>query len=146
MLEAALLVWELPQNAVGLLALLLARARGEVLDLDQERNTVVVYTKSIGVSLGRYVFYSDGNNRWFRRDPLMRQHELGHRVQSRWLGPLYLPLVGVPSTMRVIYAIAYRELTGNKWAGYSRGYPESWADRLGGITRAQRAAQLAAET
>jgi hypothetical protein len=139
-----LLVWELPQNAVGLLTLLMARARGEVLDLRDDGDTVVVYTKSIGVSLGRYVFYCDGDNRWFRRDPLMRQHELGHRVQSRWLGPLYLPLVGVPSTLRVVYALVYRELTGRKWSGYFRGYPESWADRLGGITHAERAAQLAA--
>ena len=32
-------------------------------------------------------------------------HEYGHAVQSRRLGPAYLPLVGVPSVMRVAYAM-----------------------------------------
>jgi hypothetical protein len=49
------------------------------------------------------------------------------------LGPLYLPLVGVPSSCRVAYAIAYRALTGRRWDGYFRGYPEDWADRLANV-------------
>ena len=51
------------------------------------------------------------------------------------LGPLYLPLVGVPSVLRVIYSVGYREVTGKQWQGYYDGYPEDWADRLGGVSR-----------
>jgi hypothetical protein len=75
----------------------------------------------------------------------MHKHELGHRVQSRWLGPLYLPLVGLPSVARAVYAVTYREVTGKRWRGYFDAYPERWADELGGISRAERAAQQASD-
>jgi hypothetical protein len=50
---------------------------------------------------------------------------------------LYLPLVGVGSVSRGLYAVLYRELTGRRWRGYFDGWPESQADRLGGINREQ---------
>lgn len=53
-------------------------------------------------------------------------HELGHRKQSRMLGPLYLFVVGIPSVVRFIY----RRLRGKDYAWYIAGYPESWAERL----------------
>ena len=51
------------------------------------------------------------------------------------LGPLYLPLVGVPSVSRVINSVAYHHLKRKPWTGYYKGYPEDWADRLGGVER-----------
>jgi len=62
-------------------------------------------------------------------------HELGHTKQSRLLGPLYLPVVGLPSISRAAYALVHREVTGKQWTGYYEGYPENWADRLGGVCR-----------
>lgn len=55
--------------------------------------------------------------------------------QSRMLGWLYLPVVGLPSISRAAYALLYREVTGRQWTGYYDGYPENWADRLGGVQR-----------
>lgn len=63
-----------------------------------------------------------------------------HSVQSRRLGPLYLPLVGVPSVARVAYAIGYRTVTGRRWGGYYEGWPERQADELGGVNRSLRPA------
>jgi len=92
----------------------------------------------LAVSLGWFVFWCPPvTTRWFHIDRGVRDHEFGHTFQSRWLGPLYLPLVGLPSTLRNVYGIGYRELTGRRWQGYFDGYPEKWADELGGLDRAQ---------
>jgi hypothetical protein len=68
------------------------------------------------------------------------QHERGHAVQSRRLGPMYLPLVGLASVTRVGFAAAHKALTGRRWAGYYDGWPEREADLLGGVDRALRPA------
>ncbi len=138
--QVALLIWELPQNSLGALLLVAGRLFGSVQEVAHEQERVFVRTGGIGVSLGLFVFWFDQGNRYFSADTLMKRHEHGHSFQSRWLGPLYLPLVGVPSVMRVLYSIAYRELTGRFWCGYFSGYPERWADRLGGISAAEREA------
>jgi hypothetical protein len=84
----------------------------------------------------RFVFWSsETTTRWFHLDSAVRDHEYGHTFQSRWLGPLYLPVVGVPSVLRNVYAVAYREITGERWRGYFDGFPERWADELGGVDR-----------
>ena len=143
--STARLIWEMPQSALGAAALALSRVSGDALEISRDEGRVFVRSRSVGVSLGHFVFYTEEEVRWFRRDPLMKRHEHGHTFQSRRLGPLYLPLVGVPSVMRLLYAIGYRELTGKRWRRYYDGYPERQADRLGGITAEERAAQLASE-
>src|SRR5262249_33841032 len=88
------------------------------------------------VSLGLFVFYNERESRWFYPRSGTRGHEYGHTFQSRWLGPLYLPLVGTASVLRLLYALAYGEATGRRWRGYFDGWPENQADRLGGVDRA----------
>ena len=139
------LLWELPQCLLGAAVLGVARASGQVRELEWDQGRLFARTRGIGISLGLFVFWFDQGNRYFAADDLMRRHEHGHTFQSRWLGPLYLPLVGVPSTLRAAYSVIHRELTGRPWMHYFDGYPESWADRLGGISRAERAAALRAD-
>jgi len=105
----------------------------EGIEIDRER--LFVRSRMSAVSLGHFVFWSRGENRWVILDEHTRDHEWGHSFQSRMLGPLYLPLVGLPSVTRVLYAVLHREVTGRRWDGYFDGYPESWADRLGGVDR-----------
>ena len=128
-------LWELPQNVLGATLLGAQAALGATLAVELDRERLFVRTRQVAVSLGFFVFWCEGESRYFVLDRWVRDHEYGHTFQSRWLGPLYLPLVGVPSTMRVLYAIAHRELTGSRWNGYFDGYPERWADRLGGVRR-----------
>lgn len=129
------LLWELPQTSLGALLFGAEKLLSSVKDAELSGERVFVESTRSAVSLGHFVFWARGDNRWFVLDEHTRAHEYGHTFQSRLLGPLYLPLVGVPSLARVAYAIGYREITGRRWGGYFDGYPERWADRLGGVPR-----------
>jgi hypothetical protein len=131
------LLWEQPQTALGAGLRAALRALGRVRGEAREGDRVFVDAPGVAVSLGRYVFWFQGPTRWTFGDAWTRSHEAGHAVQSALLGPLYLPLVGVPSALRALYAVGYRELTGRRWRGYFQGYPEAWADRLGHVDRAR---------
>jgi hypothetical protein len=79
-----------------------------------------------GVSLGLFVFAGH------RRCRHLIDHEIGHTYQSMRLGPMYLPLVGLPSFLW----FWSRELLG--WhtdRDYYTFWTERWADRLGGVRR-----------
>ena len=97
------------------------------------------------MSLGIFIFL--GSCAEGPEDPLV-VHEYGHTVQSVILGPLYLPLIGLPS---LIWAGVFRSRrqrrskTRNKGQrpersrgrrpkrrmGYTMFYTEKWANRLG---------------
>lgn len=129
------LMWEAPQTALGVALLGAEAARKRIVHIEVEDGRLVVESTGTGVSLGHVVFWSQADSRWHRLDLRNRAHELGHAEQSRMLGWLYLSAVGVPSTARAAYAFIYREVTGRRWQGYYDGYPENWADRLGGVER-----------
>ena len=72
------------------------------------------------------------HTRWGERGQTSTQViELSRPIRS-WL---YLPVVGLPSISRAGYALVYREVTGRQWTRYYEGFPERWADRLGGVSR-----------
>lgn len=133
--RAISLVWEAPQTALGAMMLGAESVRKRIVRTEVEDGRLVVESKGTGISLGHIVFWSRENGRWHDLDVRNRAHELGHSRQSRLLGPLYLPLVGLPSISRAAYAFVFRELTGTQWTRYYEGYPENWADRLGGVVR-----------
>jgi len=139
------LIWEAPQTLLGAALFGVCKATGRIEAVERHEGRWVSRVPGIGISLGHYVFYFEGGNPAFPPDPLMRAHELGHTHQSRRLGPLYLPLVGLPSVGRVAYAFVHLKLTGRRWMGYYDGYPERQADAYGGISPAVRRAQLAGE-
>ncbi len=133
-------LWELPQNALGALNFAWngVRKRIERVVVDRERLMIELREGGAGVSLGTFVFWSRHDHPFVPVGAENRDHELGHSIQSRLLGPMYLPLVGVPSVARVVYAVGHRAITGKRWAHYYDGYPERWADRLGAVNRALR--------
>lgn len=139
--QAVLFAWELPQNVLGLLNLGLQRALGNVASIRRDRGRIFVELAGEGaVSLGFFVFHATRDSRVVPVGPENADHEYGHAIQSRWLGPLYLPVVGVPSTLRVLYATLHLARTGRRWARYYDGWPEDSADRLGGVDRSLRPA------
>jgi hypothetical protein len=65
------------------------------------------------------------------------RHELGHSLQSRYLGPLYLFVVGIPSIYgNLVNRGKHRNWTASEKAlWYYNRFPENWADKLGGVKR-----------
>ncbi len=129
------LAWEAPQTALGIAMLAAEAVRKRIVQIEVEDGRLVVESTGTGISLGHLVFWSRENSRWHDLDLRNRAHELGHTRQSRLLGWLYLPVVGLPSISRAGYALVYREVTGRQWTRYYEGFPERWADRLGGVDR-----------
>jgi hypothetical protein len=135
----AFALWELPQNALGVARFAVAIAQRRVARVALDRGRVMIELREgAAVSLGAFVSWTRTDNHWVPVGEENRDHEFGHAIQSRMLGPLYLPLVGVPSTARVAYAVAYRVIRGERWAHYYDGWPENAADRLGGVDRSLR--------
>lgn len=114
-----LYIWQLPQNILGLLVVLFSRAKKATCFTG-----VYATDCKFGVSLGNYIIVNkDCNMRTLK-------HEVGHRKQSRFLGPLYLLVIGLPSAignlLHRVFVFDYYKLP---W--------ESWADKLGGVNRYQ---------
>lgn len=119
--EIILWLWQLPQNCLGLLLLrpLQASYTGTYEGVRAYRTPWF-----LGVSLGKYIIVYSMHSR-------VLKHELGHSKQSLYLGPLYLPLVGVPS---LFWNILTR-LKVLSFESYFTRWPENWADHLGGVQR-----------
>ena len=113
-------LWCLPQNLLGFAVLLLTKAR--------PHGDHFYYKFNGGsVSLGEFIFLSPSD--W--GDERVLNHERGHREQSRRLGWLYLPIVGIPS---VIWQTCFRDYRKRYGIDYYSFFTERWADRLGGVT------------
>ena len=122
--EILLWIWQLPQNLLGLLLLFIYRQDKEYHRRD---GRIFYYTPEMpsGISLGNYIIlrradFGDSMN-----------HEFGHSRQSRFLGPLYLIIIGLFSLGGNIYDRIFHK--GSKW--YYNLPWEKWADRLGGVVR-----------
>ncbi|MFP4511220.1 MAG: hypothetical protein ACLFNQ_13945 [Spirochaetaceae bacterium] len=139
--------WELPQTLLGLVVFLTVRLLDRGATTRRYRKSTVLTRTTVingGVSLGMFLFSFDyARGCGISRPDAQRRmdnHEWGHSVQSRYLGPAYLIVIGVPSVTRAIRSRFRRrrcrsrkELYDDRW--YYRGFPEAWADRLGGVRR-----------
>lgn len=117
-------IWQLPQTLVGYIYKSILRERAELI----EDGDTKVYQKptSGGVSLGRYVFVY----KYSLRKELVTKHEKGHRKQSKILGWLYLPVIGIPS---IIWAGIHKKVAPN--TSYYSFYTEKWANKIMGIEK-----------
>jgi hypothetical protein len=117
-----LLLWQLPQLVLGAAVALALGARRET----WRDGVLIMHTKRLlGVSFGPIIIVWEGAGEQTER------HELGHSRQSLLLGPLYLLAVGLPSLAMNLASRRSPRIA----AGYYRRWPESWADRLGGVDR-----------
>jgi hypothetical protein len=124
-------IWELPQVILAFLLKIMFIFPGATLQKFKYKGiTYRIANNNVpllgGVSLGTDVFLSSV---YFGRNDLeiVIKHEYGHTRQSLFLGPLYLIVVGVPSF--------FRAMTIRDKIKYYKGYPEKWADKLGGVIR-----------
>ena len=119
--------WGLPQTLLGAVIYLICR------DCPHERyrGTIVTYWKkksSLGV--GMFLFLGS-------KDLQVRVHEYGHAVQSMLLGPLFLPIMGLPSVLWCNLPVC-RRLRREKGISYCTFYPEKNANYLGRIATKER--------
>ena len=113
--------WGLPQTLIGAVLYLIYR------NCPHHRfhgAIVTRWTKTGSLGVGMFLFL--GTN----ADEQVQVHEYGHSVQSLILGPLFLPVMGVPSFLWCNLPRC-RKLRQEKGVSYYRFYPESTANRLG---------------
>lgn len=119
--------WELPQNLLGRLVVKMFNAIYYDKALDSDTVKLYVWNVNAGLSLGNYIFIPD--------QPVPEsfiKHEYGHSLQSKQLGWLYLPVIGIPS---IIWFHCFSEYRKKHNVSYYSFYTEKWADRLGGVNR-----------
>lgn len=133
-IKALLLIWELPQNIAGAFYFIIHGVYAKTFIIDDEDSFEMYSDKQKGaVSLGVFRVYKAEyykSSAYYVK--LKRMHEKGHRQQSKWLGPLYLIVIGLPS---LIWATLHSYVKRLGAVDYYSFYTEKWADRLGGVKR-----------
>ena len=89
-----LFIWQLPQHIVALIyfGYLVMMCKDLGVDSRYKQATVIPCIMRGAITLGNYIFV--GLNSEYRKTV---KHELGHTIQSKILGPLYLIVIGIPS-------------------------------------------------
>ena len=77
--------------------------------------------------LGIFIFLGTKN---IHNKQYLLIHEYGHTIQSLILGPLFIPIIAIPS---IIWALTplLKRYRNRKRFSYYRFYPEAWANHLG---------------
>ena len=120
-------IWGLPQTLLGFAVFLLHVGRPHSF---YHGAIVTVWKKRSSASMGLFLFIAE--NAWSspKRAERLLVHEYGHTVQSLVLGPLFLPVVGLPSFLWAGLPVC-QKLRTRKNISYYTFYPEKWADRWG---------------
>lgn len=119
-------IWQLPQNIAGLICTIGYSKKLKCNTHDGEVVTVYYHNSfwRSAVSLGNYIIadklYGDNEE--------MVNHEHGHQIQSRILGPSYLIFIGFPSFIGNLIHRVYN------FSYYKQPW-EAWADKLGKVER-----------
>lgn len=119
--------WGIIQNVVGF-CVFLANVRRRHF---RYNGAVVTVRRSRygSMGLGMFIFISESAMNSERREFTL-MHEYGHTVQSIILGPLFLPVIGLPSLLWAGLPV-FRKYRERRSISYYRLYTERWANFLG---------------
>ena len=119
-----LFIWQLPQHIVALIyfGYLVMMCKDLGVDSRYKQAVVIPCVMRGAVTLGNYVFV--GLTSDYRETV---KHELGHTIQSKILGPLYLIVIGIPS---ITYCGLRRLFPSLRKKNYYNFYTEKWANNL----------------
>jgi len=119
-----LFIWQLPQHLLAILYIgyLVMMCKDLGVDSRYKQAIVIPCIMRGAVTLGCYVFV--GLNSEYRKTV---KHELGHTIQSKILGPLYLIVIGIPS---ITYCGLRRIFPSLRKKNYYDFYTEKWANNL----------------
>lgn len=119
-----LFIWQLPQHLLAILYIgyLVMMCKDLGVDSRYKQAIVIPCVMRGAVTLGCYVFV--GLNSEYRKTV---KHELGHTIQSKILGPLYLIVIGIPS---ITYCGLRRLFPSLRKKNYYNFFSEKSADYL----------------
>lgn len=119
-----LFIWQLPQHLLAIIYIgyLVMMCKDCGVDSRYKQATVIPCVMQGAITLGNYVFV--GLNSEYK---LTVKHELGHTIQSKILGPLYLIVIGIPS---ITYRSLRRLFPSLRRKNYYNFYTERWANSL----------------
>lgn len=123
--QTILFLWCLPQNILGLIVLAFMKLQHA--KTERYKDTFLTKWKySSGGSIGCFIFVPENT------DEKIIKHEYGHYLDSNCLGPLYLPIIFLPSFAWVAFFKKYREKNNISYYDF---YTERRADRLGEVNK-----------
>ena len=114
--------WGIFQNLIGFIVFLYCRLRRYTV-LRFQHSFVTIWKHPDSASLGMFIFLGSPST-----DIL--SHEYGHTIQSLILGPLYLPVIALPSAVWC-NSKRFKRSRQRGIHRYSDFYPEKWANHLG---------------
>ncbi len=120
--------WCLPVNIVGLIAYLICtKIKGYKTQKFGYANIVYMPWNQGGLSMGLFIFMREDHpdKEWTYNT---RIHEYGHTWQCLLLGPLYYPVVAIPS---MIWCNCFKKYREKNNVSYYKLYCESWANSWG---------------
>ena len=119
-----LFIWQLPQHIVAIIyfGYLVMMCKDLGVDSRYKQAIVIPCVMRGAITLGNYVFV--GLNSEYKETV---KHELGHTIQSKILGPLYLIVIGIPS---ITYCGLRRIFPSLRKKNYYNFYTEKWANNL----------------
>lgn len=121
-----LIIWGFPQNILGSIIWFICKVCKKN-PTDRYKGKVIVFWNLMsGLSLGNFIFVNQAASQ------NTKDHEYGHTIQSNFLGPLFLIVIGLPS---IIWAGCFDRYREKHNISYYRFYTEKWADALGGVKR-----------
>ena len=129
MKKLLLTIWEAPQKLAAPLVKKIFKA-----EECGEYNGAKLYFWRCegGMSLSNHIFLPFNELTGSQWQEEYIKHEYGHTIQSRYLGPFYLLIIGIPS---LLWAGWYGIIEKKTKKSYYWFYTESWADKLGGVKR-----------
>ena len=119
-----LFIWQLPQHIVAIIyfGYLVMMCKDLGVDSRYKQAIVIPCVMRGAITLGNYIFV--GLNSEYKETV---KHELGHTIQSKILGPLYLIVIGIPS---ITYCGLRRLFRSLRKKNYYDFYTEKWANNL----------------
>lgn len=118
-------LWQLPQMLAASIWYLLNKKKILYNSVGTFYTVYVGHSRG-GMTLGDKIFISKCYHGEYLS--LIIAHESGHVLQSKYLGPLYLFVIWIPS---LIWSLTHKWLAPKK--SYYWFYTESWANKLGGV-------------
>lgn len=121
--QIILFIWCLPQNILGLIVLAFTKLQHAKTELYQD-TFLTRWKYSSGGSIGCFIFVPENVSE------RVIKHEYGHYLDGKCLGPLYLPIIFLPSFTWAAFFKRYREKNNISYYDF---YTERRADKLGEV-------------